>query len=1190
MWGALTALMLMGCAAPEPAASTAATLRTSNALLENGLTTNALWQNGLWQNGIWENGRWSNGIWENGRWSNGIWENGRWSNGRWSNGIFENGRWSNGRWSNGIWENGRWSNGADAEMLASSVYARQFLQYTYSCAMPGTLDPSSGQQVYGTNLDPNNGTLECGVGDSCDLGYECVTGEAGTKTCVVPLRGAIGLGINADESTWWESGTCDESCQRWVSACLLARTNAYGVKVEISMRAPDTAPLKVRQALATTPDEVTELPLREGAFYGNMFASTPVDDPPEPGYTGAEPGAIEATPSLNACAGPASNIPDMTKRFCSSQGDQTVIDVPGVCTEVCDGRDAAGAIHGCRTERGVHYDEVITVYLREPLATCGNGVCEDQVRSIEGGNIIDGAENSLSCPSDCHPDGWARHYAPGFGFGVEFSGPADGMRGPDGEGPAAPEQAWLNRALSAVSPVDDSIVLVGTASFDVDLGCGAPLPNNGLDYGILVKLDASTGECLWNVRFPYSANGNIPLQLAVGLTVGPDGTIIVTGWHPFDNDGDLDTREEAVFIIRFAEDGTKLEPVWTPVVSSNLGPHLAGVESTRLVEVDSEGSIILAGRLYQQTNFGDDIAIAVSDDRPDPFLTKLTPAGDVAWAWSVSGGAGGLSRQPLSLATNSDGYSLLLTGELEFGAVRVPGGTLRKFSPDGLLLLPAPIHAPPNVVFTVAGLDPNGEVYAGGYLQSGANFGDGVITVNGLVPFLAKYSGDSGEFEWVEYANVVCPPFIETCGDALDAFAITQRREVQAVSIDFDAAGNVLLGSYGNAVRGGAIDFGAGAFQTYNDNNIFVSAYDPDADAGQRFLWAKQIPTILGSTLHDLTLNSRGHLVLSGNYGGSMQTDGRMLVSERPETPVVNTFVSSFDMPSLTDTEGARIGVRDDSPDAPALTVPADTYAQATGPDGAMVFFMPPTAIDDGHAGVNVVCSPAPNNVFPLGDTLVTCTAVDARGNVGPQSVAAFTVHVVDTLGPIFTGIPDDIRAPATATGGAVVTYLPPAATDQVDGSRAVTCAPPSGSTFYFGTTVVTCTSSDTRENMSSASFDVRVPYEWSGYLQPINANGSSVFKLGRTVPVKFQLTGFSACINDLVARLTLRKVASTVMGTSIEAVSTSAATTGNLFRYDASSRQYIFNLSTSNLSTGTWELSVDMGDGESRTIRISLR
>jgi hypothetical protein len=57
-----------------------------------------------------------------------------------------------------------------------------------------------------------------------------------------------------------------------------------------------------------------------------------------------------------------------------------------------------------------------------------------------------------------------------------------------------------------------------------------------------------------------------------------------------------------------------------------------------------------------------------------------------------------------------------------------------------------------------------------------------------------------------------------------------------------------------------------------------------------------------------------------------------------------------------------------------------------------------------------------------------------------------------------------------------------------------------------------------------------------------------------------------------------------------VEAVSTSAATTGNAFRYDLTSGQYIFNLATGGLSKGTWRLSINLQDGVSRTVTISLK
>jgi len=171
-----------------------------------------------------------------------------------------------------------------------------------------------------------------------------------------------------------------------------------------------------------------------------------------------------------------------------------------------------------------------------------------------------------------------------------------------------------------------------------------------------------------------------------------------------------------------------------------------------------------------------------------------------------------------------------------------------------------------------------------------------------------------------------------------------------------------------------------------------------------------------------------------------------------------------------------------------------------------------------------------------------------------------------------------------------VVNYTAPTAMDIVDGTVAASCDKASGSTFALGSTTVTCTAKDAAGNTGTETFTVTVTAAWSNVLQPINVDGSSIFKLGSTVPVKFQLTGASAGINNLVARLYLQRIGPGATGTVLEAISTSNATTGNLFRYDATSGQYIFNLNTKTLSAGTYKLRIDLGDGVLRTVNITLK
>ena len=53
--------------------------------------------------------------------------------------------------------------------------------------------------------------------------------------------------------------------QRWVTACLLARVNAFAIADSISLRG-------VAPELTISQDEALLYPVQEGAFYGNLFA------------------------------------------------------------------------------------------------------------------------------------------------------------------------------------------------------------------------------------------------------------------------------------------------------------------------------------------------------------------------------------------------------------------------------------------------------------------------------------------------------------------------------------------------------------------------------------------------------------------------------------------------------------------------------------------------------------------------------------------------------------------------------------------------------------------------------------------------------------------------------------------------------------------------------------------------------
>ena len=81
------------------------------------------------------------------------------------------------------------------------------------------------------------------------------------------------------------------------------------------------------------------------------------------------------------------------------------------------------------------------------------------------------------------------------------------------------------------------------------------------------------------------------------------------------------------------------------------------------------------------------------------------------------------------------------------------------------------------------------------------------------------------------------------------------------------------------------------------------------------------------------------------------------------------------------------------------------------------------------------------------------------------------------------------------------------------------------------------------------------------------------------------------AGIANAVAKLSYTKLPISIPPSPInEAISTSAATSGNLFRYDAKTKQYVFNWGTKGLTAGLYQLSLDLGDGVSRTVNVTVK
>lgn len=143
------------------------------------------------------------------------------------------------------------------------------------------------------------------------------------------------------------------------------------------------------------------------------------------------------------------------------------------------------------------------------------------------------------------------------------------------------------------------------------------------------------------------------------------------------------------------------------------------------------------------------------------------------------------------------------------------------------------------------------------------------------------------------------------------------------------------------------------------------------------------------------------------------------------------------------------------------------------------------------------------------------------------------------------------------------------------------------GGVGKFTYTVVTV---DKAGNAAQKSVTYTVAYSFSGFLPPVSLD--KVFKLGSTIPVKFQLQdAMGNYVASAHATIMIQQYSGNEpVGEPIEVNSTSGADVGNAFRYSSADNLYIYNLNTQGLSQGTWKAIVMLDDSTVKSVFIRLK
>ena len=169
-----------------------------------------------------------------------------------------------------------------------------------------------------------------------------------------------------------------------------------------------------------------------------------------------------------------------------------------------------------------------------------------------------------------------------------------------------------------------------------------------------------------------------------------------------------------------------------------------------------------------------------------------------------------------------------------------------------------------------------------------------------------------------------------------------------------------------------------------------------------------------------------------------------------------------------------------------------------------------------------------------------------------------------------------DVEA-TTANGAAIAT------------SRVSKIDPRTGQPVGFTYTV---TATDKAGNQATKTVTYFVTYRLpAAFLAPIGSAGTSLFKLGSTVTVAFQLVDANgANVSSAAATIAVSKLSATPTGTIQKPVVTTKPTSGTAFVYNALAKQYVYYLGSASLGAGDFKVTVTLDDGGQITGQFSVK
>jgi hypothetical protein len=342
---------------------------------------------------------------------------------------------------------------------------------------------------------------------------------------------------------------------------------------------------------------------------------------------------------------------------------------------------------------------------------------------------------------------------------------------------------------------------------------------------------------------------------------------------------------------------------------------------------------------------------------------------------------------------------------------------------------------------------------------------------------------------------------------------------------------------------------------------------------------------------------------------GSLTLGSASLTGSAPFTATFTTSLLSAGSHSITATFGGD-SIFDVSPSAPvsvvvnpaSLTVTAANasklYGQANPPlTGSIVGIKNGDNITATYATIATQSSPV--GTYPIVPTLV-----DPDSKLGNYTVTSINGTLTINPAPLTITADDktkNLNAPNPAFTATYSGFVLGEGPSVLGGT--LSCTTTAVITSPVGGYPITCSGqTSTNYAITYVAGTLHVIFAPGGLvdgepshviLQPVAADGSSVFKAGRTVPLKFRVgdvNGNSIGTPGTIVSFRIISVITGIVTTPVD-LPPSSTTRDTSFRFDPTAQQWIFNLNTSGLSAGsTYVFRIGLADGSNIDFQFGVR